>query len=82
MIRSLLLTVLLLAACSTPQITATCIETQRILQVAKPFLAFAPPEVQMAVWALSAGTVACSTPEYAAAREKVIGWLRSRGARL
>ncbi len=73
---------LLLVGCATADVQRTCAETRQILQVAQPFLVAAPPEVRVAVMALGAGTVVCGSAQYAAAREVVIGWLRSRGARL
>ena len=73
---------LLLVGCSTADVQRTCAETQDILRVAQPFLVAAPPEVRIAVMALGAGTVACGTPEYAAMREQVLVWLRSKGARI
>lgn len=73
---------LLLVGCSTADVQRTCADTQNILQVAQPFLIAAPPEVRIAVMALGAGTYACGTPQYAALREQVIGWLRSKGAKL
>lgn len=71
-----------LAACSTADVQRTCAETQHVLEVGRPFLAFGPPEVQMAVMLIGAGTYACGTSEYAAARERVIAWLRTKGARI
>lgn len=71
----------LVAACSTPQVQSTCERAERILQIASPFLSAAPASVQLAATALSVGTHACGTPEYAAAREHVVGWLASRGIR-
>lgn len=73
---------LALVGCSTVDVQRTCAETQQILQVAQPFLVAAPPEVRVAVMALGAGTVVCGSAQYGAAREVVIGWLRSKGAKL
>ncbi len=69
---------LLLAACETSQVQQTCAEAQQLVAAAAPFLSIAPVEVRVAVMALNAGTVGCQTPEYAALRERVVAWLRSR----
>lgn len=71
-----------LAACSTADVQHYCAETERVVRVGKPFLDFAPSYVQGAAWAIGTGTHVCGTPEYAAAREQVIGWLRSIGAKI
>lgn len=69
-----------LAACSTSQVTATCHEAQTLVSSAQPFLTIAPASVQAAVTAIGIGAVVCGSPQYAAMREQVIGFLHSRGA--
>jgi aromatic ring hydroxylase len=71
-----------LAACSTAQVQTTCRDTAVILEAAQPFLVAAPPEVQAAITIIGAGTVACDSPQYAAARNQVIAWLIQRGVKL
>lgn len=70
---------LALAACLTPQVQSTCQEAAVIAQAAAPFLIAASPEVKTAVTLLGAGAVACGTPEYAAARGRVLAFLAERG---
>jgi hypothetical protein len=67
-----------LGACSTAQVTATCQGTEDVVRSAQPFLEFAPMEIRVAVWALGAGSHACGTPEYAAMRERVIGFIAAK----
>ena len=69
---------LALTACSTAQVTATCqrVSDSVLLDVALN----APAEISVPARLLRAGAYICGTPEYAAARERVIIWLRSRGA--
>jgi hypothetical protein len=71
---------LALAACSTAQVTATCerINDSVLLDIAS----HAPAEISIPARALRAGTYICGTPEYAAARNRVLNWVRSRGARI
>jgi hypothetical protein len=70
---------LALASCSTAQVQSTCAEAAVIAQAAAPFLVAASPEVKTAVTLLGAGAVACGSPEYAAARGRVLAFLASRG---
>lgn len=70
-----------LAACSTASVQSACERAERVLQLAAPFLSAAPASVQLAATALGAGSYACGTPEYAAAREQVLGFLRQRGVK-
>ena len=73
---------LLLAACSTQQVHDNCVEAEQICRLVKPALDFTPSSVQLAAGGLCGGAYACGTPEYAAAREQVIAWLRSRRVRI
>lgn len=73
---------LTLAACSTAEVQHYCAETEHAVWVGKPFLDFAPSYVQLAAGAIGAGAHVCGTPEYAAAREQVLTWLRSKGGDL
>lgn len=72
------LLLLALAACSTAQIQQTCAEAQSLVVAAQPFLSIAPIEVRAAVTVLGAGSVGCQSAEYAALRERIIGWLKAR----
>src|SRR5678809_1334857 len=69
---------LLLSACSTPQVTQSCNATHDVLQLAAPFRAFilASPEAGIALLILEGGSYVCGTPEYAKARETVLDWIR------
>ena len=78
--RALLLVavLLLLAACTTQQVQNTCADTKLIIGAAQPFLFAAPPEVKAALMIMGAGTYICGTPEYAAARERVVAWIHAQ----
>lgn len=78
----LALAAVILASCSTPQVQIACQDTAVITQAAQPFLIAASPEVKTAVMLLGAGAVTCGTPEYAAARDKVLGFLVEHGVRV
>lgn len=68
-----------LAACSTADVQSTCGRVESILALVAPYVPSAPAEVGVAVATLSARK--CGTPEYAAARERILAFLRSRGVR-
>jgi hypothetical protein len=69
----------LLAACSTADVQSTCGRVESILALVAPYVPSAPAEVGVAVVTL--GARKCGTPEYAAARERVLTWLASRGVK-
>lgn len=71
-----------LAACATEKVQTACADAERILQVAAPFLSVAPPSVQLAATMLGAGSHACGSAEYAAAREMVLAFLKQRGVKV
>jgi hypothetical protein len=68
--------VLLASACTTQEVTLGCKDTNEVLAAVAPFLSAAPGSVQLAVTALSAGSYACGTPQYAAARDVVMAWVK------
>lgn len=81
MIRILAIAALLaLAACSTHQVTASCQDAQAI--AGSPLLVLAPADVQVAASAIKIGGAVCGSPEYAAARDKVLAFLASKGVKL
>jgi len=83
MMRALAAALMLgLAACSTVDVQRACVETEQICRLVKPGLDFAPSSVQLATGMLCGGAAICGTPQYAAMREQVIAWLRSKGVRL
>lgn len=67
---------LFLCSCTTSQVTETCQETNAI--VSSPLADLAPGEVKLAVLALRGGSYICGTPAYAAFRERVMVWWRSK----
>lgn len=67
-----------LAGCSTAQVQDSCTQLRDFAVLAQPYLVGAPPEVRAAATALSVASTACSSPEYAALRESVLAWLRTR----
>lgn len=71
-----LVILLFLGACSTAQVTATCdrINDSVLLDLAVN----GPAEISLAARVLRAGSYVCGTPEYAAIRERIIEWVRSR----
>lgn len=75
------ISLLALASCSTAQVQSACGDAAMLAKAAAPFLMAASPEVKTAVGLLGAGAVACGTPEYAAARDKVVAFLAERGVK-
>lgn len=71
-----ILCALTVAFCSTPDVTAACNGLGAVLN--NPLLALAPADVQLAASALKVGSAVCGSPEYAAARDKVLTWIKSK----
>ena len=71
---------LTLAACSTQQVMTSCQDAQDI--AGSPLLALAPADVQVAASVIKIGGAVCGSPEYAAARDKVLAFLASNGVKL
>lgn len=67
---------LAVAGCATQDVTHSCQETQAV--VTSPVVAIAPPDIAVLVTALRVGSYVCGTPQYAAARDKVLAWVRSK----
>lgn len=70
------LALLALAGCQTAQVTTACHDAQAL--ASSPLLALAPADVQVAASAIKIGGAVCGSPEYAAARDKVVAWLAAR----
>lgn len=67
---------LLLSGCQTAQVTESCHDVYAVVQ--SPLIDLAPGEVQLAAKAIKIGSYVCGTPAYAAARERVMNWVKAR----
>jgi len=74
--KRLLVACVLLGGCTTAQVTAGCDDVHDLLS--NPLVDMAPIEVRAAAAALRIGSYVCGTPEYAAARNGVLSWIRSK----
>lgn len=66
----------MLAGCATKDVTASCQETQAL--ASSPLVALAPPDLQLVATGVKVGSLVCGSHEYAAARDKLVAFIRSK----